>query len=146
MKKIILFSILLIVSACGFGQQTNSISALTKQDYLKKSKNKKTRGWVLLGAGATIAILGFSSDIGDGTTAMSNSNGYFNPDYSESGATVIGVFGLAGMAGSTLFFISARKNKKRSIGLSLKSEPATQLLKNSFVNRSVSSLNLKISL
>src|SRR5580765_7986624 len=51
MKKIILYTLLLVIPTATFCQSTpNDISAI-KTDYLKKSKNQKTAAWVLLGGG-----------------------------------------------------------------------------------------------
>ncbi len=57
MKRIINLLILLLISINLFSQKT--IDSLDIKDYyLQKSKNQFTAGWILLGAGATMTIVG----------------------------------------------------------------------------------------
>lgn len=56
MKQIIIFTMLLILSATSFSQQSNPSPTLTKQDYLQKSKHQNTAAWLLL-IGGTIMII-----------------------------------------------------------------------------------------
>ena len=131
MKKIILFTMLLIMSASSFSQQT----ALTKQDYLQKSKNQKTTAWVMLGGGAGLILVG---------TLIGNSK---EASFSDAGTgVVLGGIGALSMLGSIPLFIASGKNKRKSMSMSFKNEMAPQLQKNSFVTRLVPSLSLKISL
>jgi hypothetical protein len=147
MKNIITLILLVILSTMSFSQQTNSTATLTKQDYLQKSKNKKTGGWVLLGAGSVIAILGIA-DISEFSTTSSSSSNTFpgTGDYSEVGGGFITGIGLTGMAGSILFFISAKKFKAKAMSVSFKMQQTPQLQISNSVNRLTPTLNLKISL
>ena len=131
MKKIILFTMLLIMSASSFSQQT----ALTKQDYLKKSKNKKTTAWVMLGGGAGLILVG---------GLLGNSK---ESSFSDAGTgIVIAGVGALSMLGSIPLFIASGKNKRKAMSMSFKNEMVPQLQKSSFVNRLVPSLSLKIGL
>ena len=58
MKKIIVFAMLMIISAASFSQQTKPSPALTKQDYLQKSKNQKTIFYILAGTGGVMTTGG----------------------------------------------------------------------------------------
>ncbi len=147
MKKIIVFSLLLTMSATSFSQQTNSLPALTKQDYLQKSKKQKTAAWILVGGGAAFTITGIV------ILANSFEDTFYGVDLTtgrvSKGSTVGSVFTLAGVAamlGSIPLFIASHRNKKKGMSLSLKIETAPQLQKCSFVNQSIPSLSLKISL
>jgi len=135
MKKIIVFAVLLIVSVASFSQQTNSHPVLNKQDYLKKSKNQKTTAWVLLGGGAALILVG---------DLIGNSK---ESSFSDAGTgVVIAGIGALSMLGSIPLFIASGKNKRKAMSMSFKNEMMRQLQTGSFVNRSVPSLSLKISL
>jgi hypothetical protein len=137
MKKIILFTMLLILSSSSFSQQTNSQPALSKQDYLKKSKNQKTAAWVMLGGGVALGAGGILWALSD---IFSTSSG---PD-------ILFFAGGASMLGSIPLFIASSRNKKKAMSLSFKNEMVPSRLlsgqKTSFVSQLVPSLFLKISL
>ena len=135
MKKIILFALLLILSARSFSQQSYPSTPLTRSDYLQKSKNKKTAAWVLLGGGIVL--------IGTGFLIGASSESSFDDAY--TGGIFVGV-GVLSAIGSIPLFIASGKNKRKAASLSFKNEMAPQLLKNSFVSRIVPSLSLKIQL
>ncbi len=134
MKKIILFSMLLIISTAAFSQPTTETPKV-KADYLQKSKNQKTTAWVLLGGGAGFILVG--TLIGNGKEAS----------FDDAGTgVVLGGIGALSMLGSIPLFIASGKNKRRAMSMSFKNEMMPQLQHGSFVNRSVPSLSLKISL
>ncbi len=58
MRKIIFSTILFLINTSLFSQQTNSELPLTQQAYLKKSKDQKKVGWILLGSGAALLATG----------------------------------------------------------------------------------------
>jgi len=116
MKKTIAITLLLIVSASSFSQQNNPSPALTKQDYLKKSKSQKTVAWILLGGGVVMTSTAFAV----GMNKIVNDLGcLLCPDQPKSAdGEVLFYTGLAAMAGSIPFFISSSKNKKRANNVS----------------------------
>ena len=128
MKKIIIFSLLLIASATSFSQQTNSSQPLTKPDYLQKSKSQKTVAFILLGVGATAFAIAAPGNV----------------SFDILPVLVIG--GGVAMLSSIPLFIASGRNKRKGMNLSFKNETAPQIQKSSFVYRSVPSLTLKISL
>jgi hypothetical protein len=144
MRKIILCTMLMLLATVTFSQQTNPSVALTKQDYLKKSKKQKTAAWLLLSGGLACVITGsiLSTDL---SVDDDNYGSLFDENTSRAG-TVVAIIGSCFMAGSIPFFIAAHRNKKKSISLSFKNEMAPQIQKWSFVYRSVPSITLKISL
>jgi hypothetical protein len=131
MKKIIIFTILLILATTTFSQQTKSSPALTKQDYLQKSKQQKTTGWILLSGGVALGTIGI-------IIALAK--------------TDIGFLYLGDLVGGSMiiasvpFFNASARNKRKSMSLSFKNEMAPQIQKSSFVYRSISSLTLKVIL
>ena len=132
MRKIFLFSLLLILSATAFGQQINPSSALTKQDYLQKNKRQKTAAKTLLGGGFLSFGLGFATIGGKQSNSVDNG--------------IMMVAGAAAVVASVPFFISASKNKKKAMNMSLKSQMVPQVQGTGFINRAVPSLHLKISI
>lgn len=131
MKKIIAFALLLIVSSESFSQQTNSLPALTKQDYLKKSRTQNTTAWFIISGGLVLGTISYGISYKEGRTNT---------------AEILEYTSLATMLGSIPLFIAARKNKKKAMSLSFKNETMPQLQKGSFVNQPVPSITLKISL
>ena len=147
MKKIILFAMMLSMSAASFSQQTNSLPALTKQDYLKKSKNQKTAAWVLVGGGAALVVTGCIVWVNDvNKNAETDPFGVIIDTYTNTSGYWIVAAGIVAAAGSIPLFIASAKNKRKAMSLSFKNETIQQLKNNSFVNCSVPSLSLKISL
>ena len=101
MKKIIIYAMLLFVTASSFSQQLNPIQ-LTRQDYLKKSKNQKTAAWVLLGGG--IALMGTGILIGSGNEVSF--------DNAETSVIIAGIGVLSTIASIPLFIASGRNKRK----------------------------------
>ncbi|HMK26944.1 MAG TPA: hypothetical protein VK483_13015 [Chitinophagaceae bacterium] len=140
MKKIILFILLLTLSATSFSQQTKSSPTLTRQDYLKKSSSQKFVAWTLLG-GAVIALslAAMDADVCMGPGCTKNS----------FPSAAVGI-GAVCVAGSIPFFIASAKNKRRAMSVSFKNETIPSRLlsgqKSSYMNISVPSLTLKINL
>lgn len=145
-KKIILFFMLIFISALSFSQQTKTSAALTKQDYLQKSKKQKTTAWIFLGGGAALALIGVAIPEGDLTDEL---NPYCLCYYIHENDGIKGALVLAGglsMLGSIPFFIASGKNNRRAMNVSFKNEPVPQIQNSSFVYRYIPSFTLKISL
>ena len=140
MKKAIAFAILLIISVTSFSQQTTPSPALTKQDYLKKSKHQKTAAWACIGGGAGLLL-----------TGKILSKNYSTPnDFQKRNhlSRALILAGISTMLVSIPFFIAAKQNKWESSAINafLKMEAAPQLQYGSFISLFVPSLTLKISL
>jgi hypothetical protein len=132
MKKLIAFLLLLTISACSFSQSTHLITSQTKTDYLQKSKLQKKTGLILLLGGTACVLV-----VPIGVLVLTKS-------YPAAAITM--AVGLIAIPASIPFLVAASRNKKKALSLSFKNETAPQLQKNSFINRSVPSLSLKISL
>jgi heme/copper-type cytochrome/quinol oxidase subunit 3 len=151
MKKIILFTLLLSVSAASFSQQTKSSPTLTRQDYLKKSGNQKFVAWTLFGSGAAVlAITTLPALIKQDYLQKSKNqktaawllltggvvmtfSGYvlfiyegLQGDGVKSGKAKLDIAlffsGLAAVGGSIPLFITAAKNKRKAMAMSFKNE------------------------
>ena len=143
MRKIVVFALLLIISATSFSQQTTASPTLTKQDYLQKSKKQKTAAWVCLGGGAGLVLIGRA-------VAPKDYNVWYDVNTPEEDRQyhffeALASTGLISMLVSIPLFIAARRNKKKGMSLSFKNETTSQLSKQNFVYRPVPSLSLKIS-
>jgi len=128
MKQFFIFLLLLAFSANIFSQENKSTPALTKQDYLQKSKKQRTTAWILFGGGTALFVAG--------TIAYQEGPG---------GLILMGVGLLAGVI-SCPFFIAASINKKKGLRLAFNYQTVPQLLKYNFAYRSLPSLSLKVSL
>ena len=142
MKKIIIFSLLLTVSVASFSQQTTTVTpALTKTDYLQKSKKQKTVARILLGGGGALILTGIIIPKGEVTREAWWSD--YKNDGIKSGFVLSGTLA---MLGSIPFFIASSKNKKKTLSLSFKNETVPQFYKQSIVSLPLPSLTLKLNL
>lgn len=151
MKKIIILPMLLILSATTFCQQSEPSPALTKQDYLTKSKKQKTAAWVLLAGGFALSTTSFliatpkaTEDYVSVFTGLFTAQPIQQNNY--TGETILLVSGTVAMLSSIPLFIASGKNKRKAMSLTFKKETAPQIQNRSFVSRSVPSLSLKINL
>jgi len=131
MKKIFIFSFLLIITTTTFCQQNNPSPTLTKQDYLSKSKKQKTTAYILLGGGAVLvagSVLWVAQDL-----------------YTESpGPYILFFAGSFSMLGSIPLFIAAKRNKRTGLSLSFINQKIASFQKSSFAYQTIPSLKLKI--
>lgn len=144
MKKVFIFLLLLAVSESIFSQQNEPAPQLAKQDYLQKSKRQSTIAYATSIPGSLLFFVGgimYMSEFGDGLTG--------EPDYDASKVRTGNALMVAG-GGLLLigfhFQLAARKNKKRAMTMSIKTEAIQQFQKEKFLTNRVPSLALKISL
>lgn len=104
MGKLFICMMLLLITTSSFCQQTDFSQSLTREDYLKKSKNQKTTAWILLGGGVALGLAG---------PVLWASTGI-----SDSGVDVLMVAGAASIAGSIPLFIAAGRNKRKGMNAS----------------------------
>ena len=142
MKKIILCALLLAIANVSFSQQTKPSQTLTKQDYLKKSRNQKTFAWILVGTGVGLVVVAFAT-----YSTKDYANTLFQQDNSAlNTSTTLFIIGGITAVSSIPLFIASGRNKRKGMNLSLKNETTPQIQKSSFVYRYIPSLTLKISL
>jgi hypothetical protein len=106
MRKFFICTMLLLMTASSFCQQTDVSQSLTRQDYLKKSKNQKTAAWILLGGGFALAV---------GASILDVSSDWSK---SETPYLVALSIGCASMLGSIPLFIAAGRNKRKGMNAS----------------------------
>jgi hypothetical protein len=120
MHKIILFTTFFLLSLPSFTQEVKPSPALSREDYLKKSKNQKKVGWILLGGGVTLITVGLlvtDKQIDDDPW------GYITGEYA-GGSMVLALAGVGSTLASIPFFIASGKNKRRGAAVSFKMEKA----------------------
>jgi hypothetical protein len=142
MKKVILPLSFLFVALASYAQNTDNTKTFSKNDYLQKSKNKKTIAWVLLGGGALIDIVGvivYPKNLGilDNTrTELSR----------ERTAAILLITGTTTMLASIPFTISGHVNKKKAASIGINTQHSHQLKSSSRYNINYPALTLKIGL
>lgn len=148
MKKIIVFANLLIIATATFSQQTKSSLALTKQDYLKKSKNQKTAAWLFLAGGTTIILTGgavYPKDYAYDYDFPINSRSQIRQAHLSS---ALFWTGMSSMLVSIPLFLASKRNKweARKANACLKMETTPIFQRQSIVNISYPALSVKINL
>ncbi|MBK8605497.1 MAG: hypothetical protein IPN82_01275 [Chitinophagaceae bacterium] len=142
MKKIILFIAFFSMLTKGFNQQVEEPKMeLTKQEYLKKSKSQKTAGRILLGGGGILIGAGLLTNLSNGL-----GNLFVEESQKNSSGDIFTVLGVISIGGSIPLFISAGKNKRKAISLSVKNQPSQVLQNNQLYTKMTPSLTFKINL
>lgn len=99
---------LLAVAGClVFGTAT----AQSKEDYLQKSRNQRTAGWIMLGGGVVLGAVG---------AATFNNSDFLNNDSGSNTGGWLFVIGGATALGSIPFFISSAHNARKAATISFK--------------------------
>lgn len=145
MKKIICCIVVIIIASATFSQSTTLSLALTKQDYLRKGRSQNTIAWFLIAGGVTTATIGSAIQTKE---VLDDFGNIFSGSEAKSSNTgdIVGYTGLGIMLSSIPFFISAHKNKKKALSLSVQNEKALYFQNGNFVTCSVPSLSIKIGL
>ncbi|MFV5686366.1 hypothetical protein ACM55I_13060 [Flavobacterium sp. GB2R13] len=135
MKKTITFLILFLFTVNAFSQ-TIPNNEFSKEYYLKKSKNQKTTGWILLSGGTIMTVVGA---IGFSDSWYSNSNATAD----AYGFIMLG--GVVSGLGSIPFFIMSGNNARKAATISLINQPVFSPMQGSLVLNSQPALSLKIT-
>lgn len=132
MKKITICFMLLITVNALFSQENKPLPALTKQDYLEKSKNQKNIAFTALGVGIVL-----------------KTSGIISMNHSESKGEHEAKMILSGLVISTAsipLFIISRNNRKKAKDVALKIQALPVISDGSFVYKMIPSINIKINL
>lgn len=142
MKKLIVLVAFFSILTKVFNQQIDtSKMQLTKQEFLKKSKNQKLAGRIVLGGGGILIGAGLISNFSYGLDNVFQQEATKN----NSGDILI-VLGVISVVGSIPLLISAGNNKRKAISLSVKNQPLQFLQNNRLYTKMTPSLTLKINL
>jgi hypothetical protein len=141
MKKIILSAVLAAMVMINYAQVTTTDAPqLSRKDLLLKSKKQETAGWICLGAGASLMVVGIA-------TFPKDYNIWGNDKSTESKATVSTLFigfGFMSMLSSIPLFILTTKNKREATLMVTSQKTATGLF--TAIPKTVTGLTLSISL
>jgi hypothetical protein len=112
----------------------------TKEYYLKKSKNRKTEGWILIAVGGmclgVYAVNEINHNASDDESAF---------DFSSTYNDFLGFFGGICILGGTIDFISSSNNARKAASLSLNMEQIRMPQLNSSYLKATPALCLKIN-
>ena len=135
MKKIIFFSLLFLLSAATFSQQTVTTTSLTKTDYLKKSNHLEKAAEILLVGGVILPLTSL-------VIVLADAGGL------ARAAQPLFYTGSLALLASVPCFIIAHHYKKKAMAASayFKMEHAPQLQQSNLIIKAIPSLTLKISL
>jgi hypothetical protein len=140
MKKIVSTLICILSVMYCFCQTSKSL--MSKDDYLKKSKNQRTAAWIMAVSGSTALIVGSALAADDFENVI---NPGPTPDHDNSDlAVVLAVSGAAAVVGSIPLFIASGKNRKIAYSLSFKSEKAPAPKAGSIVFQKMPAVSLKV--
>ncbi|KIA87638.1 hypothetical protein [Flavobacterium sp. AED] len=135
MKKTITVLMLLLFTVNAFSQ-TIPNNEFSKKYYLKKSKNQKTTGWILLSGGTLMTVVGV---IGFSDSWYSSSNSTTD----TYGFIMLG--GVVSGLGSIPFFIMSGNNARKAATISLSNQPVFSPMQGSLVLNSQPGLSVKIT-
>lgn len=138
MKKLTLLTILIIASFSVIAQIS---TGLTREEYLRKAKNQKTAGKIVLAAGGAMAMTGILiavSNLDFSTTRTDDNTG--------NAADIIGYSGVTVMAASIPLFMASSKNKKKALSISFKNQTIPYIQSGLLIYKTIPSLSIKISL
>ena len=145
MKKIVFLLIIVFSINSASGQQI-----FTKQDFLEKSKNKKTFGWCLAASGFVAGTIGVVIALKDAAKTIISVPANIltgSPIAEEDNySTELIIGGGVAIISSIPLFIASTKNKKKALSMSFKNQMIPQLQISGFIYKTVPSLNFKISL
>lgn len=146
MKTRIIWALIFSALLTGLFPQTFA-QEMSKQDYLDKSRNQKTAGFILLGGGVAMIAVGsalFVNDVDDTAISCLNLN-CSSGNEMESGMVISAIGGLA-ILGSIPVFISSGKNARKAAQISFRNEPTYIPKYVGNIPRSIPSLSLTIPL
>jgi len=109
MKKILALFLLMAFSAACFAQEKAPVQMKTREELLQKSKNQKTTGFIMLGAGAAAVAGGVA-------LMLQNIDLYGDPSESSNfeAGTILTVAGGLAMGGGVVFLIVSGNNKQKA--------------------------------
>lgn len=93
---------------------SGTVNAQSKEDYLKKSRNQRTTGWIMLGGGVVLGAVG---------AATFNNSDFLSNDAASNTGGWLFVIGGASALGSIPFFISSAHNARKAAAISFKPQP-----------------------
>ncbi len=140
MKKSMMMAVLITALFTGISLESFS-QEISKMDYLEKSKQQKTAGWILLGGGAALAVVGSTVMYENFCIFCSNTM-----ENSFNAGTALAVIGSAAMIASVPMFISSRNNAEKAAFIAFKNQPLDIPRYSGKIPRSYPAISLSIPL
>ncbi len=134
MKTFLLINCFLVLTLTCYGQQNHHSKSLSYEDYLKKSNDQKSTGWVMLSGGILMMSIGTLIITGKGVLAAGE------------GDAILPLLGFATTIGSIPFFMSSGNNKRKAATIRLENQPAPVIGQNHFFLNAHPALTVKIVL
>jgi hypothetical protein len=131
--------------------QNSDKSLRTKEFYLRRSNNQKNAGWILLGTGSAMAVVGICGGVKYATESMGEMLIAWDLQASEKASSKADIYGaifLTGLAVNLIsipFFISASRNKKMASSLSLSNQTIYFPQNRSYCQNAAPALTLRIN-
>ena len=140
MKRIFILFLILAFSIQAFNQVDTAFrNTAIQTDYLKKSKNQKTVGWVFLGTGTAMIITGGLIGVNSMATHPYGGNEELN-----AGIILVATGIILDLASIPLF-ITATHNKKKAATLGIRNENVPKVMNGKMMQSSMPSLSFKMS-
>jgi hypothetical protein len=142
MKKSILSFFLLFTASLAFGQDT----LLTKEQHLRKSRESKTAGWVLMGGGVGMLAASLATykatflDFGPLFGAPPS------PKVDNTTSTMFAIGGACAVIGSIISFGASKQHKKKAAALTFGNQNVPVLGQSGFVSQLQPALKLRVPL
>ena len=114
MKKLIAIAICLFIGLSAFGQSSTTLEG-TEAYYLQKRKSAQTTGWIMLGGGLAMTVVGINSTLD-------------NIFSENTGAEVLAIVGLGISIASIIPFSKAGKYKRKAAAVAVGFQEITPLL------------------
>lgn len=134
MKTILLLTCFLVLTTTAYSQQNPPSKSLTYEDYLKKSKNQKTTGEIMLVGGLVMVTIAAFTVFSEGIYTKNETPAYLS------------VIGAGSAVGSIPFFILSGKNKRKAAFFTLGFQPASLPRQNQFSLKPQPAITIKIGL
>jgi len=143
MKQTIICAMLFLVALSSFSQPTNTQPSLT-QDYIKKSKNQKKTGNILLFGGLSVMVTSFLIPEGELVHEGINLGIYDTSENKNDGIKAAFLLtGFIATVSSIPLFIWSGKNRRKAASLSFKNESTVQMHNQNLVYTSIPAINIK---
>ena len=140
MKRFFILFLILGFSIQAFNQVPAFRNTTIQTDYLKKSKNQKTVGWVFLGTGTAMIITGGLIGLNSMAT-----HPYGEKEELTAGSILVASGIILDLASIPLF-ITAAHNKKKAATLGLTNENVPKVMNGKIIPSPMPSLSFRISL
>lgn len=141
MKSLLIIPLALMLTVSLYSQNLDSVRKYPSKDYehyMKKSKNLKTAGWILLGGGVSVGIAGL-------VIGIKNLTLWGKPSTEEMIGGTMFFVGAAADVASVPVFISAGSNKRKAMRLGVTTEAVS--FNNKYIpNSAYPALSLKIGI